>query len=372
MTGNLDLGEDDNSSTVTIHSGGTIIVYDDSDDTLVTVGPVTNGTTTLGITGSLNISGDVTATTYYGDGSNLTGVSGGSASCIEASDGDPNDALCADESGNITINPGTLDLGADDVISTLTIHDAGTQVFYDDSDDTTVTIGPVGDGTTTLGITGSLDVSGQVDSGTLTINSGSITDSSGSISFDNENLSGTGVINFGGASSFELPNNNGDVTTDAGGEIAYDEAEDQWVWYDSQGGELSGEEVADTAIKYFSFSIDPGNWYESDHDVFMITVGDNFPSGIKIDEWKTSCNTSSPDVEIDADLYYADDWATLSNLTIMDALDTSSGVSSEDTDSNINSGNAVANSKVIGVRINLDPEGTCTQWKVEVWGHAVD
>lgn len=61
--------------------------------------------------------------------------------------------------GNGTVL-GTLDLGADDDTSTLTIHDAGTVVMYDDSDDTSVTLGPVANGTTTLGVTGGLDVSG--------------------------------------------------------------------------------------------------------------------------------------------------------------------------------------------------------------------
>jgi len=63
----------------------------------------------------------------------------------------------------------SINVGADDAIAHAYVHDAGTVVMYDDSDDTTVTMGPVQDGTTTLTFTGSLDVSGTID-GQTTIN----------------------------------------------------------------------------------------------------------------------------------------------------------------------------------------------------------
>ena len=55
-----------------------------------------------------------------------------------------------------------VNLGADDLIAHLYINDAGTIVMYDDSNDTSVTIGPVADGTNTLGLTGSLSISGTI------------------------------------------------------------------------------------------------------------------------------------------------------------------------------------------------------------------
>ncbi len=67
----------------------------------------------------------------------------------------------AENAGNVTIL-GTLGLGKDDDTSTLTIHHAGTMVFNDASDDTSVTLGPVGDGTTILGVTGALAASGDL------------------------------------------------------------------------------------------------------------------------------------------------------------------------------------------------------------------
>lgn len=90
----------------------------------------------------------------------------------------------AENAGNVVIL-GTLDLGKDDDTSTLTIHHAGTIVLYDASDDTSVTIGPVGDGTTVLGLTGSLNATATLQSVTLT---------DGSISITGGNLTGaTGV-----------------------------------------------------------------------------------------------------------------------------------------------------------------------------------
>ena len=77
---------------------------------------------------------------------------------------------------SITLTAGTLtastlhatsriDVGADDAIAHLYIHDAGTIVMYDDSDDTSVTIGPVANGTSTMGLTGSLHVSDSIGIG---------------------------------------------------------------------------------------------------------------------------------------------------------------------------------------------------------------
>lgn len=120
---NLEVGADDSTGTIDLHSAGTLTFNDDSDDTTVVVGPVADGSTTLGITGSLSLSGGLTAL-------------------------------------------GDLVLGADDDIANVVIHDAGTITMYDDSDDTSVVIGPVGNGTTTLGITGSLDLSGGITLGT--------------------------------------------------------------------------------------------------------------------------------------------------------------------------------------------------------------
>jgi len=66
------------------------------------------------------------------------------------------DSITADGGTSITIND-DVHIGADDAIEHLTIHDAGTIIMYDDSDDTSVTLGPVGDGGTVLGVTGTIN-----------------------------------------------------------------------------------------------------------------------------------------------------------------------------------------------------------------------
>jgi len=66
-------------------------------------------------------------------------------------------------SGDATVSGGDLVLGTSSVAGTVGYHDAGVATFYDDGDDTSVAVGPVADGTTALGITGSLDVSGDIE-----------------------------------------------------------------------------------------------------------------------------------------------------------------------------------------------------------------
>ena len=55
FTGGLTLGADDDPSNVIMHSASTIQMYDDSDDTSITIGPVENGTTVLGVTGDVAV-----------------------------------------------------------------------------------------------------------------------------------------------------------------------------------------------------------------------------------------------------------------------------------------------------------------------------
>ena len=53
-----------------------------------------------------------------------------------------------------------LHIGGDDATENLVIHDAGYITMYDASDDTSVQIGPVGNGGTTLAVTGTINASG--------------------------------------------------------------------------------------------------------------------------------------------------------------------------------------------------------------------
>jgi hypothetical protein len=64
---------------------------------------------------------------------------------------------------------------------------------------------------------------------------------------------------------------------------------------------------------------------------------------------------------------FADAWIGLASGTTIDVLDTTNGVSSEDTNANIYSGNVIPNGKVVYFELNADPEGTCVQYIVSLW-----
>lgn len=181
----------------------------------------------------------------------------------------------------------------------------------------------------------------------------------------------SGEVSFTESITFKIPYVTGNPTLTETGMIAYDEDDDQIVFYDANNGELVSNEVALSAIKHLALSFDPGSWYDIDTEKFLITIGDDAPSGIIIDQWEVSCNVD-PDVEINADLRYADAWIGLANPVDIDEIDTTNGTSSEDTDSNINGGSAIPNGKVFYLGFDGDPEGTCTQMILEVWFHAID
>jgi hypothetical protein len=168
----------------------------------------------------------------------------------------------------------------------------------------------------------------------------------------------------------ELPNAVGDVAGVNAGDVAVDVAEDQFMVEMTGGGECTGECVL-TPINSISVVTDPGAWYDTDTQIFIMTVGDEAPNGIIIDQARLACNTASPSPELAIDLKYADNFTALANATNIHAsVDTSSGLFNDDTDANFNSGNAVANGKVIYLEFASDPEGTCTQMIFEMWYHA--
>ncbi len=78
FTGGLTLGADDDPSDLILHSASILRMYDDSDDTYVTFGPVENGSTTLPLTGELKI-GTAVATD---DKLTLLVTTGGAASIV--------------------------------------------------------------------------------------------------------------------------------------------------------------------------------------------------------------------------------------------------------------------------------------------------
>jgi hypothetical protein len=103
--------------------------------------------------------------------------------------------------------------------------------------------------------------------------------------------------------------------------------------------------------------------------LFLMTVGDDLPEGMIIDEWKVSFE-ADPTTEVDLDLKYANAFIGVASATVIDVLDTTAGVSSEDTDANINGGSAIANGKVLYLEFGTAYTETGHQIIFEIWYHA--
>jgi hypothetical protein len=140
-------------------------------------------------------------------------------------------------------------------------------------------------------------------------------------------------------------------------------------WPDS--GEYGAAEVVGINYPFKEcITIDPGAHYDVDTEVFITSIGDEAPNGIVIDEWSASCNVD-PDVEIDADFRRATAFIGFGSAADIDEIDTSAGVSTEDTDANINGDAVVANGQELYLGFDADPEGTCVQFTFCYWWHPV-
>ena len=183
LTGGLTLGADDDASNLIIHDASTIQMYDDSDDSSVTFGPVVDGTTYIDMTGGfdgLDLGDDAVGSVLTFAGADALGSwklidFSGAGGISDASDyflyRSANDNWAASNSGGITVSGSvtsvagkfsaatngstlkTLDLAADAAASVLTfagadaagnwklidtsgaggMNDASDYYFYDDT-----------------------------------------------------------------------------------------------------------------------------------------------------------------------------------------------------------------------------------------------
>jgi hypothetical protein len=78
----------------------------------------------------------------------------------------------------------------------------------------------------------------------------------------------------------------------------------------------------------------------------LFKVGPDAPNGVVITSWGLSFD-EDPTTEADIDLKRADAFIGLANSAVIDAMDTTAGVSSETVAANINSGAAIAVGKVV-------------------------
>jgi hypothetical protein len=124
-------------------------------------------------------------------------------------------------------------------------------------------------------------------------------------------------------------------------------------------------------LKHFKISFNPKAVCDGTIDrLFLMSVGPDCPSGLKIHSWRTSWD-ADPTTEADLDLKRADAFIGVANAAVMDVLDTTAGVSSETTASNINAGATVANGKVIYLEFGTAYSTDSLQLIFEMWYYAV-
>ena len=181
------------------------------------------------------------------------------------------------------------------------------------------------------------------------------------------NITTTGDITTGSINKIAADESS-DATLTALGQVHVRGDEDRFSAHFGAGGEIAGEATL-SGLDYWSISFDPNIWYDS-NDVVPITKLSSklFANGIIIDYWEVDC-LLDPDVEMDLDFCYADDWDDVADPNVIDVMDTTNGTSSEDTDANINGGSAVAAGKVVYLRFGADPAGTCNCLNVLIIYH---
>ena len=172
-----------------------------------------------------------------------------------------------------------------------------------------------------------------------------------------------------GDGTLEVPNGTSDAALSNAGEIYLNVTDDQLAFHAGASGEAQGE-VAISLLQHKTWSFDPKAVCDGAVDrLFLMKVGDDATEGIVIVEWSLSFE-ADPTTEIDADLEYADAYIGWANATVIDILDTTSGVSSEDTNANINGGAAIANGKVLGIDFGTAYTETTHQIIFEMWYYA--
>jgi hypothetical protein len=166
----------------------------------------------------------------------------------------------------------------------------------------------------------------------------------------------------------------GDVTTGSINKIAADESadaaltvlgqvhirgdEDRYSMHFGAGGEIAGEATM-SGLHKISCSFDPGSWYDSSPYVNLGPIlAKQYPNGIIIDYWEVTCHLD-PDVEMTMNLCYSVNSFDLADPNVIDVMDTTNGLSSEDTDASINGGAAVPAGVYLYLMFGADPEGTC-------------
>ena len=173
-------------------------------------------------------------------------------------------------------------------------------------------------------------------------------------------------------STMQLPGHaSNDASLSVLGGVFVDDAESALAIHMGANGEVAGE-VQISAINPVSASFDPKAICDGTFDgLALFTVGDEAPNGIIIDQWKLAFVDGDPTTEATGlNLRFADSHPTRANSVVIDVLDTTAGVSGEDTDSNINSGLYIPFGKVIYLQFTTPYTEENHQISFELWYHA--
>lgn len=183
--------------------------------------------------------------------------------------------------------------------------------------------------------------------------------------------SGSGsVLKQSGAATigFAVPNAAADAALANAGEIHLNTIDEQISVHSAADGEISGE-VALPLVQTKAWTFDPKAVSDGAVDrLFLMWIQDDAPEGIIIDEWKISFE-ADPTTEAVLDLKYADAMIGVANPIVVDSLNTTAGTATEDTDANINSGNAIPNGKVLYLEFGTAYSEANHQIMFQIWYH---
>jgi hypothetical protein len=110
--------------------------------------------------------------------------------------------------------------------------------------------------------------------------------------------------------------------------------EDLVVLHAGANGEVTTE-VGISLLEHLVLVMDPAWAYDQEstyRSVPLMIVGDDFPHGFTITEWKVNYVGGDPDTELDADIICdtSPDYNTAAAATVMDVIDTTAGTSTAD------------------------------------------
>ena len=173
-------------------------------------------------------------------------------------------------------------------------------------------------------------------------------------------------------SSLTLPTTTSGDQTLTVGQIGIKTDEDAIVIHGGAAGEVQDEAVI-SLIQHTAVAFDPTWVYDQSaaHILPLFYIGDDFPHGLTLVEWKLTYVTGDPTTELgDGTDLYCDttpDWAIGTNATKMDDLDTTSGASAED--STFVSATC-ANAANIYISLGTDPVDSNVLVMFEMWYYA--